>query len=158
MRYLVENSPTLEMVVNAVIARLDNSVKIHPRRSAKNYLDDDGGSAYNGPFRLTFGSDGQLAISSGVYSVNGDYFAAPAQSIKISSAGYVLLSAEIVNETVTFKGYSIGTLPTSSNGNSIGFAPIGEVRSAGEGKYEIVQWYWGTPMLLIGAACEESEE
>lgn len=157
MRYLVENSPTLEMVVNAVIARMDNTVKIQPRRSAKNYLDDEGWSAYNGPFRLTFGSDGKLAISSGVYSVNGDYFAAPAQSIKISRAGYVLLSAEIVNETVTFKGYSIGTLPTSSNGNSLGFAPIGEVRSAGEGKYEIVQWYWGTPMLLIGGECKGNE-
>lgn len=110
-------------------------------------------TGYNGPYKLSFDTEGKLIVTGGVYSVNGDYFVAPEQSIKISSAGYVLLSAEIVNETVTFKGYSIGTLPTSSNGNSIGLAPIGEVRSAGEGKYEIVQWYWGTPMLLIGSDC-----
>lgn len=156
MRYLVENSPKLERVVEAVTSRLDNSVKIAPRRAAKNFLDDLENTVYNGPFKLSFNGDGKLTISSGVYSVNGDYFVAPEQSIHISSAGYVLLSAEIVNETVTFKGYSIGALPTSSNGNSLGFAPIGEVRSTGEGKYELVQWYWGIPSILIAETCEES--
>lgn len=144
MRYLVENSPKLERVVEAVTSRLDSSVKIAPRRAAKNFLDDLENTVYNGPFKLSFNGDGKLTISGGVFEVNGIFMIAPMGVIE-PKVGYVYLRWDAENAAITY--FIDATLPAMFSEEKLQ-TPIGQIVLEEDSEdFQIVQWSWDIPSM-----------
>ena len=122
-----------------------------------------GGSvySYNGPFRLGF-DGGKLLIqnganpssaNAGLANINGDLLPVPTGSIE-PKAGYVILTAELKNNAVTFSWGISTDLPTGENGSSKGYSVAGEIIKIDDVE-TIIQYPHGVLTVFIGGECKQ---